>query len=157
MPTKIILYQCDICKLKYYDDDAEIDAHQCEARGPGKTYPIGCIYGNHGEDAMYNGITFAVARNKIEGHANWGSNWACRDTGYGDSLGENKCGGSSLWMTKSECNVNPHTPHFKRMIKYLRDNMIDITVWDGMKPVYYATFYKLYDKGEWNGRIFVSK
>ena len=147
-------HQCELCKLRY---DVMEDCMKCEARGPGKTYPIGCIYGNHEDASMYEQITFAVALNRIEGHMNCGASWACRDTGHGDSLGPNRCGGPTLWLSKSCCNVNPYANHFKRMIKYLRDNMIDITVWDGTKPVSYATFYKLYDKGEWNGRIFVSK
>jgi hypothetical protein len=131
---------------------AEKYAQECEDRGPGVTYPIGCIYGDHADDSMYDKITFAVAENRIEGHSNRGSSWACRDTGYGDSIGLEKCGGSTLWMSKSCGNLNPRTPHFKRMLSFLRSQQIDITVWDGEKPISIATFYKLHRQGKlpWN-------
>jgi hypothetical protein len=134
--------------LKYYGDDAEMDAHQCEARGPGVTYPIGCVYGNHSDASMYEQITFAVAYNRIEGHANMGASWACRDTGYGDSLGENRCGGNSLWMSKSCGSLNPRAPHFIRMLEFLRSQQIDITVWDGEKAIAIANFYRLHREGK---------
>lgn len=148
MPIRIVAYQCKFCKLKYYGGGAEIDAHQCEARGPGATYPIGCIYGNHSTDSMYERITFAVATNRIEGHANMGASWACRDTGYGDSIGAEKCGGSTLWLSKGDCQLHLKAPHFHRMLSFLRSRQIDITVWDGEKPVAIGNFMRLYRKKE---------
>lgn len=144
-------YQCEICGYKY---DREEAAYRCEDRGPGREYPIGCIYGDHRAGSIYKDITFAVAENSVEvgtftGHMNQGSSWACRDNGAGDSLGVSKCGGYSLHLGKSAHNVDPSTPHFIRMMHWLRKNQIEITVWDGEKAVLYATFLKRYKKGDW--------
>lgn len=140
---RIIEYQCEICYQRY---DSSRDAIKCEDRGPGREFPIGCIYGNHDDTSMYEQITFAVAQNRIEKHANYGSSWACRDTGAGDSLGKDQCAGNSLYLNKHYAKVNPKTEHFKRMVKYLMSQQIDITVWApdgaGYDAVSYATFMK---------------
>jgi len=124
---KIIKYECEICRRQF---KTECDCKNCEDMGEAPPYPIGCIY----ENPFYEDITFAVAHNNHDGHANFGSSWACRDNGYGDSLGVNQCGGVSLKLNKNN-NVDPTTPHFKRMVKWLRSQSIDITVWDGEKAV----------------------
>jgi hypothetical protein len=144
--TKIELYQCDICKMRW--DDLK-SAMNCAARGPAPEYPIGCIYGDSREGSMYSEITFAVATNRLEGHANTGASWACRDSGYGDSLGESMCSGPSLHLTESHKHVDPSTPHFIRMVGWLRSQRQNITVWDGKKWVYYATFLRRFKKGDW--------
>jgi len=141
MPTEIIKYQCNICKIIY---SSLQEAFSCESRGIHEEYPIGCIYGNHTPGDMYENITLAVAENKIQDHANWGSSWACRDNGYGDSVGDKMCGSPTLTLTKHFSKLDPLKPHFKRMVKWLRDNQIEITVWDGEKPILYATFMKLF-------------
>jgi len=137
----VIFYQCEICNVRH---DTEASALQCEERGPGQEYPIGCIYGNHEKGDMYEDITFAVALNHVEGHANWGSSWACRDNGAGDSLGLRRCGGSSMRLNKHNNKLDPTLPHFIRMIRYLRSEMIEIMIWDGEKPLTYATWMKQY-------------
>jgi hypothetical protein len=124
-------------------------AMNCAARGRAPEYPIGCIYGNHTEGAMYKDITFAVAENRIDGHANFGISWACRDNGAGDSLGESKCSGPSLRLTKNWSQIDPTAPHFLRMMKYLRANLIEITLWDGEKAVSWLNFIKRIKAGEW--------
>lgn len=151
---RVVQYKCKICGSRYNTIDA---ATKCAQRGFGREYPIGCIYGDHRPEAFYEKITFAVAKNRVEigtmmGHMNNGLSWACRDgVGYGvhDSLGENMCSGNSLYLNKNKCHVDPSTSHFQRMIKYLRDSQIEITVWDGEKPVTYATFMKRFRDGTW--------
>jgi hypothetical protein len=145
MPKKIIQYDCDICKYRFNTWDSAVE---CEDRGHGEEYPIGCIYGDHTPGDMYANITFAVAKNEVTGHSNWGSSWACRDTGYGDSLGEETCGSPTLTLCYHHSYLNPLTPHFKRMVKWLRSQLIDITMWDGEKAISYATFMKLYREKE---------
>ena len=140
----IIRYQCEICKREYQSEQAALD---CEARGLPPKYPIGCIYGDHSEGAFYEGITFAVARNRCNepggmGHMNVGSSWACRDMWdigmpiSGDSLGEETCAGHQLKLGKYHGNLDPEQPHFKRMVEYLKTlDLPLIYVWDGKKPV----------------------
>lgn len=144
---KIEIYQCEVCGLRY-DSLDKVDA-RCKNGILAPEYPIGCVFGNHQPGAMYENITFAIASNKIHGHFNLGSLWACRDTGAGDSLGDSKCGGPCLRLKESDSCINPVAPHFLRMIKWLRDRQIEITVWDGKKPVSYATFIKMIKSGEW--------
>jgi hypothetical protein len=102
------------------------------------------MYGNHTPGDNYDNITLAVAVNEIQGHANFGSSWACRDNGYGDSVGEKMCGAPTLKLSEYYAHLNPLTPHFQRMYKWLRSQMFEITVWDGDKAISYATFMKHY-------------
>jgi hypothetical protein len=68
---------------------------------------------------------------------NVGGSWACRDIpGVGDSLGEERCGSGDLSLQKYDGNLNPDHPTFKRMVDYLQSQGIDVTVWDGEKPVF---------------------
>jgi len=144
MPIKVIRYECAICGQRYSE---ESDAKECEDRGTGEEYPIGCIHASHVKGDIYENITFAVAINEIKGHANWGSDWACRDNGAGDSLGEQKCGCGTLKLYHDK--IDPEHPTFKRMVKWLRKQKIDITVWDGKKPVKLKEWLKnLPDKGK---------
>jgi hypothetical protein len=146
----IKLYECEICNCRYEDRGSAV---RCEDRGPAAKYPIGCIYGNHRKGNMYENITFAVAVNRLEDHANYGASWACRDTGHGDSLGEAKCGGPSLHLTKYTGQINPTNQHFQRMVYWLRKQQIEITVWDGREAILYGTFVnncvkKVYERND---------
>ena len=132
MPTKIVKFDCNICGRRY---DLKKDAQICEDQGPGTEYPIGCIYANHEDGAFYQDITFAVASNSVERHSNNGGSWACRSNNYGDSLGTEHCGGSSLSLNEYDSHINVGHPTFKRMVKWLQSQNIDITVWDGEKAV----------------------
>ncbi len=143
---KIVLYECPICHLRY---DKREWAEDCVARGAGKEYPIGTIYGDTRPGAFYENITLCVAENRIERHLNAGSSWACRDTGMGDSIGDSMCAGNSLTLGESDHHVDPSTPHFQRMVKFLRSRQIDIHVWDGKEAVTYGTFLKRFKEGTW--------
>lgn len=150
MPIKIIQYACEICGYIYGGkkvdpEDAKRMAEECEDRGPIIEYPIGCMYGDNTEDSFYKNITLCVATNRecpTNAHINDGSYWACRDVGFGDSLDESMCSGCSLSLGKYDGNLDPTQDNFKRMVKWLRSQMIDITVWDGEKPVSLATYRK---------------
>lgn len=128
----IVQYECEICRQKYNYKSAQA----CEARGYAKEYPIGCIYGNHEKGAFYENITFAVAINVIDGHANFGSSWACRDTGAGDSLTET-CGVNSLKLNISHSKLDFEHPTFKRMVEHLKSINIPITIWNGKTAIPY--------------------
>ncbi len=143
---KIVFYECPICHLRY---DKREWADECLAKGSGKFYPVGTIYGDSRPGAFYENITFCVAENRIERHQNLGGSWACRDNGMGDSLGENTCAGNSLTLTEGDHHVDPAAPHFIRMMQWLRKNQIEIRVWDGQEPVLYATFLKEFKEGTW--------
>jgi len=136
---KIVQYECEICGRRS-DDKGIITA--CENKKSPVEYPIGCIYGTHEKDNVYEHITFAVANNEIEGgilaHINSGGSWACRDNGLGDTLGNDKCCSSSgLSLTEYDSILDHDTPHFKRMVKYLEDRDIKVTIWDGKKAILY--------------------
>lgn len=138
----ITLYQCNICRTRYNELESAI---HCFERGLAPYYPIGCIYGNHEAGNMYEHITFTVATNEPNiyfPHMNDGASWACRDSDAGDSLGESMCAGNSLHLTKHNAKIDPSQPHFKRMVKWLRNQRIDITVWDGDKAITYTAFMR---------------
>lgn len=124
MKTKTI-YICEVCNREY---STQKMAEECESGGAAVEYPIGMISGYYGE----GDLIFAVAENRVRGHINKGGLWATRDNRAGDNLGKELCGGSSLGGFHPP---NPKTPAFQRMIDYLTSKGIDITVWDGQKPV----------------------
>ncbi len=138
---KIIQYQCEGCGRRFMDEQ---DALDCEARGEAPNYPIGCVFGNHEKDAFYKDITFAVAQKRqskkgtFDYHHNDLSLWACRDNGAGDSLGESMCGGAHSTLSEYDGRIDFDAPHFKRMIKWLKEQNIPITVWDGKEAVPYV-------------------
>jgi len=134
MPTKItpaVYYNCDICGTGW---DTLEEASDCQERGLGAEYPIGCIYGDNEPGAFYSGITFAVAENNICQHYNRGSSWAVRLLG-GDSLGNEVCSGNSLSLDETDAKIDPDHLTFKRMVKWLQSQNIDVTVWNGKKAV----------------------
>jgi len=110
---------------------------ECEARGLPEEYPVGMIYGSHSKVGdLYWDITFAIAENNINKHANFPVLWACRDSGYGDNVGDQKCGGSNSFIANEYwADINIAAPHFKRMAAWLLVSKIPATVWDGEKPV----------------------
>ena len=132
-----VKYKCMICTWSYNSLE---NAIECASRGYAPTYPIGCIYGNHKKGHMYENITFAVAQNRLELHSNLGYLWACRDTGAGDTLNEEMCSGGTLTLNEHYKYLDVETPHFKRMVKYLTEARIPITVWDGEKAVPYEEY-----------------
>jgi len=128
-------YQCEICKRIYLSD---VEALECESRKP-PIYPKGMIFGGN-KNGMYRGMTFAIAQVKSSNHSNDSFLWVCRDTEIGDSLGVDKCSsGNYLDLGKGD-TPNPNHPTFKRMVKYLRNNLILITVWDGKKVIFLKNF-----------------
>lgn len=140
---KITEWQCDICGRRYTSKGL---AKECEENGAAVEYPIGTIYGNHEKGAFYENITFAVATNDTKNHINTGGSWACRDTGYGDSLGESMCGGNSLNLNDYDAKLDFEHPTFKRMVEYLKSQGIPIYIWDGKNPVLYSGQPKLKEK-----------
>lgn len=139
MPKTVVRYECEICGLQYSKMNDAID---CEERGYGREYPIGCIYGDHTKGAFYKNITFAVAENRIgkgiRAHLNDGCSWACRDNGSGDSLGNQRCGSSHLDLTYyNDKKLDQNAPHFKRMVAWLKNQNIPVTIWNGKEAVPY--------------------
>jgi hypothetical protein len=133
-------WACEICGRKFAEHS---DALECEQRGYFE-YPKGLIFGNHdrAENHLYWQMTFAVADNHIEGHANYASRWACRTEGN-DSLGPGKCGGgNSLRLSKHDANIDITHPTFIRLVDWLISAGISITVWDGEKAVPYHEYMK---------------
>jgi len=140
MKTIPAVYQCEVCDSKY--STAE-DALTCEAQGMrGEEYPIGMILGDKG--GFYDGITFAIAEyHKRSGHDLYYTMWACRTTN-GDSLGKNKCGSCNgnrtIDLIGNYCNHDLDSDHFKRMVAWLKEKGIPITVWNGKKPIPLAEY-----------------
>ena len=132
---KHIVFECEICGGRYNTEQGAID---CESRGLGPEYPIGCVFGNHTPGDLYSGITFAVAGNDTKWkHYNDLILWACRDNRHGDSLGDEKCGGCHTDLRADDAKINKEHPTFKRMIAWLKSRGIPITIWDGTKAVPY--------------------
>ncbi len=135
----IVRYECEICQREY---DKETKAIQCEMRGIPDLLPTGLILG--GGSGMYKNITFAVA----EAYYNTGPSgkhladfcaWACRDTGAGDSLGKERCSGNHLYDNESKFSgleaPDVNHPTFKRMVKYLKSQNIEPTIFNGKEIV----------------------
>lgn len=82
-------------------------------------------------NGFYGNICFAVAGNHLMGHTNLLTMWACRNNGAGDSLGKYTCSGgiTTPYPHARVCDV------FIRMVNWLKENDIPITVWDGEKAV----------------------
>ena len=126
MVTKIVSYQCDICK---YTFDTLAQAKNCEARGKFSkdTYPVGLL---HADLDFYPGCAFALAELHCEdAHYAVASLWACRDNGYGDSLGEEKCGNSNSYVPEPFQRKWLKEPPMKRLIAWLRSQKITPMVW----------------------------
>lgn len=136
-------YQCEICNDKYENIRSAIT---CENQGVGPTYPIGMVFGNHRKNSMYKRITFSIAKVLYSGHHNDSALWACRDMKNffekNDSLGNDMCGGGFVNLNKSDSNLNFKSPHFKRMVAYLKENKIPITIWNGEKAIPYVKSWK---------------
>ena len=140
---KITHYECLICGNRY---DKETDAKKCYDKGLYTKYPIGCIYGDHRKGVFYENITFAIAENRAcetNKHLNNGSSWACRDTGCGDSLGKSMCGGNFLNLNEYHSHIDIEAPHFKRMVEWLREQGINITVWNGIEAIPLLKYIRL--------------
>lgn len=101
MVVKIEEYRCEICGWKYGSFE---EAQKCEARGKPdlSAIPVGLMVGNpsSGSSHLIEDMTFAVAQvEPFQGnrHLFKVSMWACRDTGVGDSLGDELCSDGALY------------------------------------------------------------
>jgi hypothetical protein len=142
MPRAVTYYECEICRRRFDSYDV---AENCENRGPGIEYPIGCIFGEHTPGTLYSNITFAVAKNVIVEHVNRLSMWACRGTnGTSDSLGEHTCGGN-IYKPYTK-NLDPNHPTFKRLVAYLQSENIPVTVWLGGSAITLADYMNIWEK-----------
>lgn len=140
-------YQCEICRQ--WCATAE-HAMACERRGVfdyTRCWPRGMIFAYRNEPGdIYAGITFAVA---VYGagngkHGAGFSVWACRDKSpYGDSLHEQTCGFYDHYeLNEYHAHADHAQPSFTRMVEYLTNAGIPVTVWDGAKPVPLETWLK---------------
>lgn len=134
----IIEYKCEICRTVY--DTAE-GALECEATGkykPGEELIKGIIWEYNHHD--YVGI-FTIATDTVfhgNGHLGDLSWWACRSPQYpGDSLGQERCGGSLYRKGEYEQWKKTHiltkekvgSPEYERMVQFLKSQ--------GITPSYY--------------------
>jgi hypothetical protein len=143
--VKIITkYACEICGEEYESSES---AMACEEKGKAdpESMPTWVIFQQDVDNpkAVYNRITFCiVAWRKFNKHFLTDIMYACRDTGVGDSVGEETCGGSHLvrqgkYFTPHMAVKNFTASHFQRMVKYLRYNGKPVRYWDGEKIVPY--------------------
>lgn len=124
------LYQCEICRATYA---TAAKAMVCEARGVERDIPAGTIVGNSvcGYSA---GIVFAVTGSEIScGHFRDVFAYACRDTGYGDTL-DDTCSLRGI-DPYAPARVNAAAPAFRRMIEALIAKGLEPRVWDGSKAI----------------------
>jgi hypothetical protein len=129
----IIEFKCEICNKRYKN---KIDAQECEAKGVPKLPPVGLIYGDHRKSAFYTNMTFAIEEVKIKDHYFIISNWACRDNGCGDSLGEDTCGNSSYlhnWDDFESSDMKYDHPTYKRLYDWMIKNYKTPVIWNGEK------------------------
>jgi hypothetical protein len=125
-------YRCEICGRDY---DTPEKALECESKII-PVYPAGMIFGDHTPGAFYEGITFCIAEYATFKHINESGLWACRSEKFnGDTLGKNLCGNGNLHLSHCHGRLDRNHPTFKRMVSYLTEQNIPITVWNGEKPV----------------------
>lgn len=130
---KIEYFQCEICKSQF---DSFEDAFECEKKPAPREYPKGLIFADNRKGAFYEEIIFCVAKNSVEGHVNNISLWACRNNKFGDSLGKDMCGSNnSATLNENSVHINRNMSEFGRMVKFLKDNGIPITMWNGNKAI----------------------
>jgi hypothetical protein len=154
-------YICEICGKKY---DHEESALGCEARGSYEDeihlLPIGLIYNTCRDlSSFYPLITFCIAENRTHHenkHSGYLVNWACRNNGYGDSLGDEKCSSPNLYTVKDHVrnlksmfeDFDPFHPTAIRMVEYLKSVNIEPLIYipEEEFPIKYFTYYQ---KWEW--------
>lgn len=125
----LIFYECDICRRRYNTKEL---AEECESRGRPKPFPRGLIYGDHRKNRLYHEITFAIAKNNIDGHWNAPGSWAARDNGAGDNYGKVLCGGNyQEWKDVVSNNLDKGTPTYRRIYQYLVSKKIKPVIWNG--------------------------
>ena len=123
MVTKIEEWECDICNRRFTSQE---QAMLCEEKGLAPDYPVGLLFQNY---PFYKEITFAVAGTKKDRHYQYISAWACRDNGYGDDLGDRKCGHPHSKLCSPPLLTDE--PHFKRMVAWLKEQGITPMCFDG--------------------------
>jgi len=131
MKTKTI-YECEICgKISVNKDSIQ----RCENKGRFniESAPKYVMI----QQDFYKNITFCVITyEKFNNHFGEPILWACRDNGYGDSLGKEKCYRQHLiknseYFSEYDAVKDFKSDHFKRMVKYLRENNLPVQYWDG--------------------------
>lgn len=133
----ILEYQCEICRSRYHTVEVAL---ACEAKGQFdlSKFVVGLMFEYHHNG--YIGI-FSIPPDTVkpygrDGHMGTMSWWACRVSAqYGDSLGDEKCGGGGFyyshpagienfkeWHKITEAYVG--CTEFKRMVKWLKSQKI---------------------------------
>lgn len=136
-PITRITYQCEKCGKEHREAD---QALRCEAQPVGvdsvKFWPVGMLIGYRHEL-----ITLAIANTVVESadtHAVYVNYWACRNTGMGDSVGTETCGGESVYNVPTNGLIFPlknlNTPTCQRLIQWLVSQGITPTYWNGVMP-----------------------
>ena len=143
---KITKYECEVCHRQC---DTEAEANDCEAIGKPnpQDFPIHVIvqFADDSQD-IYWGLSFCVDKWKRTGegyyaHDLHASMWACRDNYAGDSLGKEHCGTDRCYHKISDFYNGASkvrdmkSPHFCRMVNYLRLMNIPVRYWNGKEIV----------------------
>ena len=126
-------WQCTVCEKTF---TTRKDAIICEKNKP-DFYPIGCIHGGWDNDLA--GDTLAVACNYFERHCNFGAAWWCKEEDDIENMGfyDGICNHFG-----QEHKADKTLKSFKHMVKWLQEQGIKITVWDGKKVVKLKEFLK---------------
>lgn len=146
MVEELIAYKCEICGARY---PVREEAEECEGEGiPLFIPPRGMIFEYESRDDR---VIMAVAETCASGHHVDTRNWACRDFGLGDNLGDGEyCDG---WY---ECEDTAFksllAPAFKRMVNHLKEKEIPITIWNGKEAVPFEDYMKGKDLKEGDER-----
>ena len=133
---KIISYKCEICNSNFSEKSAAV---ACEARGRVDKEVIVPLHVLFEDSGFYKNILFCIANQGIQTGEHWCSPtlWACRDTGIGDSLGKEMCGGGhcvskdSPLLNENSGKIDFKSERFKRMVSFLNSKKIPIKYWDG--------------------------
>ena len=125
-------FYCDICNRWY---DKKSDCLACEARGIAEPAPIGLLKIGEPGDFYDHRLAFATAGSTEDGHSRAVHYWACRDTGAGDSLGDEMCGmGNDLDLVEFKKDWLKRPPMI-RLLAWMKKNKVAPLVCVGGKII----------------------
>lgn len=142
----IIEYQCEICRTKYKIQE---DAMACEKQGVFSTdkFIQGLLF-EYNHNGYVGIFAFPEAAKPYERDSHLGKsvNWACRNNRYGDSLGDEKCGGNGFLKTDTDyfnrwveyhkiSKEHENGLEFNRMVNFLKSQNITPTYYNHKKEL----------------------
>lgn len=135
MPEAVTVYRCALCRALY---ETEVEARNCEARGPAPTWPKGLIF--QIPDHQFKRVVFALAWSHISAHESRPKVWVTRDDGGDDTLSY-MAGLPTTYATQTSnptiCSPDRALAAFGRMLVHLEQRGVQPQLWTAAGPIPY--------------------